>query len=200
MNPKPTPLLGAASVAIPGSVRYGEEKVSLTRDVSEHWQVSHHPSFNFSCLLFLLSWNCRSGSSSDDASSRGYTCTNNSAQNGGMPKLTGETNVDEQVNATATLQKDTQRREDDGQDDLEDVGALCMFRMLSWTRRLSTEELSKLLRPTPRQRGRQETLISPLSGCAYTALVRLPPLSCMSCKTYSERHRVCVSCRRLVVY
>lgn len=59
-----------------------------------------------------------------------------------MPKLTGETNVDEQVNATATLQKDTQRREDHGQDDLEDVGALCMFSMLSWTRRLSTEELS----------------------------------------------------------
>lgn len=35
----------------------------------------------------------------------------------------GKTNVDEQISAASSLQEDTQRREDDGKDDLADVGS-----------------------------------------------------------------------------
>lgn len=35
----------------------------------------------------------------------------------------GQTNVNEQVGTTSSLQEDTQGREDDGQDDLADVAA-----------------------------------------------------------------------------
>jgi hypothetical protein len=39
---------------------------------------------------------------------------------GSLPK-DGEQNVDEEVAAAATLKEDTERREDDGKDDLADV-------------------------------------------------------------------------------
>lgn len=39
---------------------------------------------------------------------------------GDLPK-DGEQNVDEKVGATATLKEDSERREDDGKDDLADV-------------------------------------------------------------------------------
>lgn len=37
------------------------------------------------------------------------------------PTQDGQTDVDEEVSATATLEEDTQRRQDDGEDDLADV-------------------------------------------------------------------------------
>lgn len=37
------------------------------------------------------------------------------------PTQDGQTDVDEEVSATATLQEDTQRGEDDGKDDFADV-------------------------------------------------------------------------------
>ena len=39
----------------------------------------------------------------------------------GNPTQDGQTDVDEEVSATATLQEDTQRGQDDGEDDLADV-------------------------------------------------------------------------------
>lgn len=39
----------------------------------------------------------------------------------GDPSQDGQTDVDQQVGATSALQEDTQRRQDDGEDDLADV-------------------------------------------------------------------------------
>lgn len=39
----------------------------------------------------------------------------------------GKTNVDEQISAASSLQEDTQRREDDGKDDLADVAVESML-------------------------------------------------------------------------
>ena len=39
----------------------------------------------------------------------------------GQPTQDGQTDVDQQVTTTSALQEDTQRRQDDGKDDLADV-------------------------------------------------------------------------------
>jgi len=41
----------------------------------------------------------------------------------GNPTQNGQTDVDEEVSTTSALQEDTQRRQDDGEDDLADVTA-----------------------------------------------------------------------------
>ena len=39
----------------------------------------------------------------------------------GQPTQDGQTDVDQQVTTTSALQEDTQRRQDDGKDDLADI-------------------------------------------------------------------------------
>jgi len=44
----------------------------------------------------------------------------------------GKTNVDEQISAASSLQEDTQRREDDGKDDLADVAVVHVSIAIIW--------------------------------------------------------------------
>lgn len=39
----------------------------------------------------------------------------------GQPTKDGQTDVDQEISTTSALQEDTQRRQDDGEDDLADV-------------------------------------------------------------------------------
>ena len=55
----------------------------------------------------------------------------------GDPSENGQTDVDQKVSTTSALQEDTQRRQDDGEDDLADV-TVEMVSMLRWVPRLSS--------------------------------------------------------------